>query len=55
MSCHDTGSGVSILHDIPENFTFCGHIQRGSCFIQQKDWRFSEECPGNGKSLGLAL
>ena len=37
MSCHDTGSGVSILHDISENFTFCGHIQRGSCFIQQKD------------------
>ena len=55
MCRHNTGSWISIHHDILQHLTLCRHIQRRSCFIQQQDRGLPKQCPGNGQTLCLSF
>ena len=55
MCRHNTGSWISIHHDILQHLTLGRHIQRRSCFIQQQDRGLPKQCPGNGQTLCLSF
>ena len=55
MGGDDTGSRVSICHDISKDPSFSGHVQSGGGFIKKQDRIFAKQGYVDGKSLGLTL